>query len=100
MPTAAMISSIEVDGEAFRQHGGFRHFENAGAGIDFRGLGVEHGALYQEYGFSFEPFPGAVGGGQIADPARANFQCAAMYHESASGAPRDRYVARQSRAVG
>ena len=43
-------------GEAFRQHGGFRHFEDAGARVGFGGLGVEHG-VYQEYGFSLEPFP-------------------------------------------
>ena len=69
MPTAAMISSIEVDGEALRQHRQLGDLENAGARIDFGGLGVEHGDCTRSTVFRFEPFPKAVRGGQIADPA-------------------------------
>ena len=54
MPTAAMISSIEVEAKPFASTAEFGDLENARARIDFRGLDVEH--LYHEYGFSLEPF--------------------------------------------
>ena len=60
MPTAAMISSIEVEAKPFASTADSATSRMRARVSALRGLGVEHGALYQEYGFSLEPFPRAL----------------------------------------